>query len=344
MKNFDHILKEALNKTHTIVEQFLSYSRENANRRTLIIVPVVVICLLIPYLLFVRPPSVFPSGELVEIPEGLSLSEIAELLEREQVVRSAVLFRSAVYVFGRERNVKFGDYFFKEPRNVFIIARALSYGVYGLEPIRIRVPEGTMVREMVPLFATYLKRFDEERFLSEAEPMEGYLFPDTYFFLPNADDRLVLRTLRQSFYSRTVELEEEISASGRSLEDIVIMASVLEREAHTTKDRRMIAGVLWKRIDINMPLQVDAVFLYSLGRTTFELTSADLASDSPYNTYRVRGLPPTPIGSPSLDSLRAAATPIANDYLYYLADSNNVTHFSETYEEHLKQKKLYLGR
>jgi len=118
MKNFDHILKEALNKTHTIVEQFLSYSRENANRRTLIIVPVVVICLLIPYLLFVRPPSVFPSGELVEIPEGLSLSEIAELLEREQVVRSAVLFRSAVYVFGRERNVKFGDYFFKEPRNV----------------------------------------------------------------------------------------------------------------------------------------------------------------------------------------------------------------------------------
>src|SRR3989344_6028470 len=152
MKNFDHILKEALNKTHTIVEQFLSYSRENANRRTLIIVPVVVICLLIPYLLFVRPPSVFPSGELVEIPEGLSLSEIPELLERE----------------------------------------------------------------MVPLFATYLKRFDEERFLSEAEPMEGYLFPDTYFFLPNADDRLVLRTLRQSFYSRTVELEEEISASGRS--------------------------------------------------------------------------------------------------------------------------------
>src|SRR3989344_2085576 len=82
MKNFDHILKEALNKTHTIVEQFLSYSRENANRRTLIIVPVVVICLLIPYLLFVRPPSVFPSGELVEIPEGLSLSEIAELHDR----------------------------------------------------------------------------------------------------------------------------------------------------------------------------------------------------------------------------------------------------------------------
>ena len=344
MKNFNNILKKALDKTHVVIEKFLSYSRENANQRTLIIVPVIVVVILIPYLVFIRPPSAFPAGELVEIPEGLSLSEIAELLEREQVVRSATLFRSAVYVFGRERNVKFGDYFFKEPRNAFIVARALSYGVYGLEPIRIRVSEGTMVREMASLFAVYLKRFDEERFLSEARPMEGYLFPDTYFFLPNADDRLVLRTLRQSFYSRTVELEEEISASGRSLEDIVIMASILEREAHTTKDRRMIAGVLWKRIDIGMPLQVDAVFLYSLGRTTFELTSADLASDSPYNTYRVRGLPPTPIGSPSLDSLRAAATPIANDYLYYLADSNNVTHFSETYEEHLKQKKLYLGR
>ena len=325
MKNFNNILKKALDKTHVVIEKFLSYSRENANQRTLIIVPVIVVVILIPYLVFIRPPSAFPAGELVEIPEGLSLSEIAELLEREQVVRSATLFRSAVYVFGRERNVKFGDYFFKEPRNAFIVARALSYGVYGLEPIRIRVSEGTMVREMASLFAVYLKRFDEERFLSEARPMEGYLFPDTYFFLPNADDRLVLRTLRQSFYSRTVELEEEISASGRSLEDIVIMASILEREAHTTKDRRMIAGVLWKRIDIGMPLQVDA------------------ASDSPYNTYRVRGLPPTPIGSPSFDSLRAAVTPIKSDYLYYLADRNNVTHFSETYEKHVEKKRLYLG-
>ncbi|KKW16856.1 MAG: hypothetical protein UY57_C0031G0004 [Candidatus Kaiserbacteria bacterium GW2011_GWB1_50_17] len=309
MKNFNNILKKALDKTHVVIEKFLSYSRENANQRTLIIVPVIVVVILIPYLVFIRPPSAFPAGELVEIPEGLSLSEIAELLEREQVVRSATLFRSAVYVFGRERNVKFGDYFFKEPRNAFIVARALSYGVYGLEPIRIRVSEGTMVREMASLFAVYLKRFDEERFLSEARPMEGYLFPDTYFFLPNADDRLVLRTLRQSFYSRTVELEEEISASGRSLEDIVI----------------------------------NAVFLYSLGRTTFELTSADLASDSPYNTYRVRGLPPTPIGSPSFDSLRAAVTPIKSDYLYYLADRNNVTHFSETYEKHVEKKRLYLG-
>ncbi|KKW06087.1 MAG: hypothetical protein UY39_C0045G0004 [Candidatus Kaiserbacteria bacterium GW2011_GWC2_49_12] len=249
MKNFNNILKKALDKTHVVIEKFLSYSRENANQRTLIIVPVIVVVILIPYLVFIRPPSAFPAGELVEIPEGLSLSEIAELLEREQVVRSATLFRSAVYVFGRERNVKFGDYFFKEPRNAFIVARALSYGVYGLEPIRIRVSEGTMVREMASLFAVYLKRFDEERFLSEARPMEGYLFPDTYFFLPNADDRLVLRTLRQSFYSRTVELEEEISASGRSLEDIVINSRCVveaHRYRHAASGGRGVPLLTWQ--------------------------------------------------------------------------------------------------
>src|SRR3989344_6327620 len=103
-----------------------------------------------------------------------------------------------------------------------------------------------MVREMASLFAVYLKRFDEERFLSEARPMEGYLFPDTYFFLPNADDRLVLRTLRQSFDTHVAEFEQEITAFGRPLEDIVIMASILEREARNMYDRRMIAGVLWK--------------------------------------------------------------------------------------------------
>jgi len=312
MKNFDHILKEALNKTHTIVEQFLSYSRENANRRTLIIVPVVVICLLIPYLLFVRPPSVFPSGELVEIPEGLSLSEIAELLEREQVVRSAVLFRSAVYVFGRERNVKFGDYFFKEPRNVFIIARALSYGVYGLEPIRIRVPEGTMVREMVPLFATYLKRFDEERFLSEAEPMEGYLFPDTYEIPYCMEQEKVVEIMTENFSKKTIGFKITPEA--------VVMASLLEKELITKEDKKIASGILWKRLRVGMPLQVD-VYLW---------------------TYENYGLPEKPISNPGLESIEAALNPKESPYFYYLSTPEGKTIFSRTLDEHNLARAKYL--
>ena len=129
----------------------------------------------------------------------------------------------------------------------------------------------------------------------------------------------------------------------KPLDDVVVMASLLEKEANEFKDRRKIAGVLWKRLEIGMPLQVDATFVYFLGKNTFELTLADLQTESPYNTYINKGLPPTAIANPGLDSLRAAVTPDENDYFFYLADYDGVTHFSETYAEHLRKKRKYLG-
>jgi UPF0755 protein len=125
------------------------------------------------------------------------------------------------------------------------------------------------------------------------------------------------------------------------LKDVVIMASILEREAHNLDDRRMIAGVLYNRLKIDMRLQVDVTFLYTLGKGTFQITDADLASDNPYNTYKHKGLPPGPIGSPSLQSLIAAVTPTKNKYLYFLADHNGVTHFCEDYDCQLENKAKY---
>src|SRR3989344_2430003 len=104
----------------------------------------------------------------------------------------------------------------------------------------------------------------------------------------------------------------------------------------------MIAGVLWNRLDEGMLLQVDAAFLYFLGKATFQLTTADLESDSPYNTYRYKGLTPGAIGNPSLNSILAAVTPVKHQYLYYLADKNGITHYSKTYAEHLRKKRLYI--
>lgn len=317
--------------------------RRNTNRRTLFILGALFAFLFIPYVALVAPPHDFPEGGIIEIEEGASLGSIANQLEEGSVIRSSILFHLSVFVFGREREIEYGDYVFKRARNVFSIAKAFSYGDHGLEPIRVRIPEGATVREIAAIIDTELQRFNAARFIESALPLEGRLYPDTYFFLPTADDALVLRTLRDSFDARLGEMNALIVGFGKPLDDVIIMASILEREAHNQRDRRMIAGVLWKRIEIDMPLQVDAVFLYTLGRTTFELTSADLASNSPYNTYRNKGLPPTPIGNPSLDSLRAAVTPIESNYLYYLADENFVTYFSETYEEHLAKKRKYLG-
>jgi UPF0755 protein len=210
--------------------------------------------------------------------------------------------------------------------------------------VRITIPEGATTDRMAKIYGDRLERFDPDAFLAQTKPaMEGYLFPDTYFFLPNATENLVIRTMRQNFDDKIAALAPLFASSTRSKEDIIIMASILEKEGNGRNDDRFhIAGILWNRIDKGMPLQVDAVFLYTIGRSTFSLTKEDLASDSPYNTYKVKGLPPTPIGSPSLASIEAALTPIPSKNLFYLADRAGHTYYSRTYTEHKRKKALYI--
>ncbi|OGG73728.1 hypothetical protein A3A40_01955 [Candidatus Kaiserbacteria bacterium RIFCSPLOWO2_01_FULL_54_20] len=317
--------------------------QKHTNRRTILTIIFVGVITTTTYITVIQAPENFPVNELVTIPAGATLSEAAASLEGAGVVRSAFTLELIMRFTGHERDVHAGDYLFRQPENVFTVARVVALGRYGLEPMRIRVPEGATTKEMATIFESNLPRFDKERFLSEAQQYEGFLFPDTYFFLPNATDELVLTSLRQSFDEHIKLISKDIVAFGKPLKDIVIMASLLEREARIMEDRQKIAGVLWNRLDRGMLLQVDAAFLYTLGKGTFALTTSDLKSDDPYNTYVNKGLPPGAIGSPSMDSLLAAVTPIKHDYLFYLADRNHVTHYAKTYEEHLKNKRKYLG-
>ncbi|MBV9158976.1 MAG: endolytic transglycosylase MltG [Candidatus Kaiserbacteria bacterium] len=317
--------------------------RLHANRRTIIVILVVGSLATFSYLYFIQPPDSFPVDQLVSVPEGASLKDISVGLQSGGVVRSALAFRVLVTLLGHERSVHAGDYLFKEPKDVFSVARSISIGAYGLEPVKIRIPEGATTRSMAIIYGSRLSRFDPQKFLAEAQPMEGYLFPDTYFFLPNATEDTVIKSMRQNFDIQEASIAPLVASSTHSLADIVTMASIVEREARNTQDRRMIAGVLWNRIKKGMPLQVDVTFLYTLGKGTFQLTMKDLTADSPYNTYKNPGLPPTPIGSPSLDSLEAAANPIKSDYLFYLADNSGVTHYSKTYAQHMQYKRMYLG-
>lgn len=318
--------------------------REHANRRSMVIILFGGTAALLLYMYVIAPPREFPTGKLVSVKEGATTAEVAEQLKTQGVVQQDISFRVAVVLLGRDRGVRAGDYLFKEPKDVIAVARAITTGAYGLEPIKIRIPEGATTKTMAKLYASQLERFDAESFIKKAQPQEGYLFPDTYFFLPNATEDTVIEAMRQNFDTQIETILSDVIKSGIPLNEIVIMASILEKEAHNYQDRQMIAGVLWRRMKIGMALQVDAAFLYSLGYTTFDLTKADLANkDDPYNTYANKGLPPGAIGSPSLSSLRAAVTPIDKGYLFYLADSNHVTHYSKTYEEHLRLKARYLG-
>ncbi len=336
------------------IETFLEYTnalqarlsgewRDHSNWKSLALIIVIGTGVIYGYTTIVRPPDAFPAGNLVTVASGESLTTIGNDLASQGVIRAPFAFRVLVTLFAGSRGARAGDYLFKEPESIWSIARAISIGAYGLEPLRIRIPEGATVRDMAAIYAPPLQRFDAKAFTAQATPDEGYLFPDTYYFLPNATAAIVYRTMRENFDAHLDAASTTIAASSHSLQDIVIMASILEREARNTQDRRMIAGVLWNRIAKGMPLQVDAAFLYTLGKGTFQLTTKDLITDNPYNTYTRKGLPPTPIGSPSLDSILAAANPIPNDYLFYLADNTGVTHYSKTYSEHLKLKKQYLG-
>lgn len=317
--------------------------REGANRRTIVILLVLGAFSTYAYTAFIQPPDGFPLEKLVTIPSGSSLHDAAEALQEAQVVRSARLLSVIIILSGHQHDVHAGDYLFKEPRSVFTIARAVVFGQYGLEPIRIRIPEGATTKEMARIYDLRLERFNDQNFLAQAQLQEGYLFPDTYFFLPNATEDVVIRSMRQNFDEKVAPLAPLFASSTRSREDIIIMASILEREGNgKNDDRRHIASVLWNRIDRHMPLQVDAVFLYTIGKGTFQLTRKDLKSDSPYNTYVHVGLPPTPIGSPSLDSIVAALTPIESKDLFYLADRHGNTYFSKTYTEHARKKRLYV--
>jgi UPF0755 protein len=317
--------------------------RPHSNRRTIAILAIAGIAATGAYLFAIRPPDDFPVRELVTVPDGASLRQVAESLAEQHVVRSPLAFEASLYLLGRARSAKSGDYIFTQPVSVWSVARRIATGAFGLEPVRIRIPEGATTREMSDMLSRALPRFNGDKFLLVARPQEGYLFPDTYFFLPNAREDAVLQALRQNFDEKTSGLSQEIASSSRSLKDIVTMASIIEREARNPADRRMISGVLWNRIRKGMPLQVDVTFLYTIGKNTFQLTTADLKADNPYNTYVNKGLPPGPIGSPSLDSIQAAIRPTPSKYLFYLADHSGVTHYSETYQQHLEYKRLYLG-
>jgi len=302
------------------------------------------VLLFLLYFVTISAPLNFPGATYVKVPKDQSFDEIAQNLEERNIIRSALAFRLFARLYGPQTHLMSGEYFFSEPITVVSVARRLMRGDFELLPIKVTLPEGTTAEQMAELLAKKIPDFDHEEFLEKAKPKEGYLFPDTYFFLPGAEPDEVLEVLEENFTRQINDprVQEALAKFDKPLSDVIIMASLLEKEAAKTKDRQMIAGILWKRIAINMPLQVDAVFPYIIGKNTFNITRAELRTDSPYNTYTNKGLPIGPIANPGLDSILAAMTPVKTNYLFYLSDLNSQFHFSPTYSEHLAKQRKYL--
>jgi len=169
--------------------------------------------------------------------------------------------------------------------------------------------------------------------------LEGYLFPDTYEVAKNETCENILNSMLENFDQKlTPGLRAEIKNQKKSIFDIVTMASLLEKEVRTSADKKIVSGILWKRISIGMPLQLDSTIIYITGNP--DISAKDKKTNSPYNTYKYYGLPKGPISDPGIDSITAAIYPTKTNYLYYLTDGKTI--FSETLEQHNAAKAKYL--
>lgn len=297
------------------------------------------------YFLFWQAPRPFPEQALVTIERGQGLSATAFNFKQNRVIRSAFWLKVFVTLLGGEKKVIAGDYYFPKAVSVFKVARMIHNGEFGLVALKITLPEGSSSYEMAEILKKELPTFDTKEFTKEVTDRgyEGFLFPDTYFLTPNVKPAEVILMMRENFARQIKPYEEDILKSEKSLEELVIMASIIEDEANgTLESKRIVSGILWKRLRQKMPLQVDAPFVYYNGKNSYTLTKDDLAEDHEYNTYINKGLPPTAITNPGIDAIRAAIAPTQTQYLYFLSDKSGNLYYAADFDGHQRNRELYL--
>jgi UPF0755 protein len=274
--------------------------------------------LIISYYLFSSP--ILNKDKTIHVAPSDSLSKISNELKNENVVRSSFVLKAFVYVFSGDKHIASGDYLFKKGKSVFRVAWQLSRGRHGVEPIRITLKEGFTKEDMATLLADKISSFRRDLFLSDKRSKEGYLFPDTYFFYPMSTTDEILNEITSNFNKRISSISKDIKSSGKSLEDIIIMASILEKEAKGKVDAPVISGILWKRIKLGIPLQVDVA----------------------KETYKESGLPKSPISNPGLSSILGALHPESSPYLFYLHDDVGLVHYAVDFSQHRSNIAKYL--
>lgn len=302
----------------------------------------VVITLVGSYALAFAPPPDFPSNSIAVIVRGASVSEISEQLFDARIIKYPSVLNIILRISGASSKVKSGAYLFKSPENIFKVANRLATGAYDIPPVRITFPEGVTTVDMSEKISEEFPFISAQDFISAGRQHEGYLFPDTYFFPPDATVKSIIDAMRENFNIKIATLSDDIQSSGHSMSDIIIMASLVEKEVRTNENKKIVAGILWNRLALGMPLQVDAVFGYIFNRDTYSPSLDDLKIDSPYNTYLHTGLPPGPINNPGLESIQAVLHPTKTDYLYYLTGSDDLMHYARTYASHQSNQRKFL--
>lgn len=296
----------------------------------------------------------------IVIPTGATGDDVAKLLAEKKVVRSAFLFRFVLRLKHLSSSgFDAGEYHLTTNMSMNEAIASLQKGPI-VHAVRVTVPEGLTVDQTAKKVAPTLGNVSSKQFVHAAhnvgyppapylpakgETLEGFLFPNTYDFLKDADSRDVVSRQLAEFQKETASLPwGNAKKLGVSEYEVVIIASMIEREARFPADRAKVSRVIYNRLARGMKLQIDATVQYALGKTKPELTYQDLKVESPYNTYLHKGLPPTPIASPGLDSLRAALEPAQGPWLYYLViDKAGHEYFTASYQDFLNKKAQVQG-
>jgi len=297
------------------------------------------------------------SNVSVTIAQGSSVRRIASELENKGIIQSPFLFELYVRVRGLSGSIPAGLFFLKEDSSFAdVTATLLDAQAAG---IQVTIPEGYTLRKIWDTLHAAFPNIKEADFwkmagrasplkkiepilahLSSTQDLEGYVFPDTYFFAPEASAESIVRTMVETLPRRLRELG--IQKTGKDLHAFLTLASIVEREVRDPKDMANAADIFFRRLEIGMALQADSTVNYVIDGKNPSLTAAEMKTNSPYNTYLYAGLPPGPICNPGVNALRAAAHPTKNSWLYFLTTPSGDVKYARTFDDHVANKSRYL--
>lgn len=308
-----------------------------------------------------KPPAANGNAEkTINIPSGSSVWEIGQILEKEGLIKDADIFSLYVKIKNVGNRLQAGNYRFHVGQPVSQLVKSMADGDVVADTVKFTIPEGWNVEQIAASLAgkgivdktAFLREvnqgnFSEFAFVSSIKPkegrkyrLEGYLFPETYEVKKGASAHEIIAKMLSQFQKEIKpEWIAELAKRKISLDDAIILASIVEREVTVDKERPIVAGVLYNRLQNDWMLQADATIQYVLGTQRDRITYNDLKIESPYNTYLHRGLPPGPIANPGRASIAAVVEPTKHDYFFYVTkkDGSSEHYFSKTLEEHLAQ-------
>jgi UPF0755 protein len=302
-------------------------------------------------LFFLTPAEKGGADQVIVVQEGLSLKEVATELERRKIITNKALFMLWARFMGYSRKIKAGEYLLSPDMAPVKVLEKLTRGAIITHPVTI--PEGYTRGQIAELLQAE-GLIDKNEFLSLTEDpailarygipgqtLEGYLYPDTYQFARGISALSAIDAMVQRFWQMVGPLTEGIREAGMTLNEVIILASIVEKETGRIEERPAVASVFLNRLHRGMRLASDPTVIYGLNEFNGNLTKRDLSTPTPYNTYIIHGLPPGPIANPGLESIKAVVYPAKTKYLYFVSKNDGSHHFSETLSEHNKAVQVY---